>query len=373
MVGTTAGYAIIIQGKIGNEEGLESHNKTANRVYRTLLTRGFADQNIFYFNHNPPQDANLDGVPDDAITQAGVGVDFVPIKSDVRELIQSLAPTVNNNPAPVYLILVDHGAPSPVFFLNENETISPEELSVWIESLEDSLTVEAKKDPRVVIIGTCYSGGFIPQLSGQNRVIVVSSAADEESYKGPQEADGIRVGEYFPEEFFQQLGRGKDFRTAFLIGTSKTERYTRTGGGLVVRNGFLDAASQHPLLDDDGHRVGSKLIDEKSGDGRLASELILGMGPNYDVNSTANSANIVSVTDTLFLANNQSAAALHLVANEFSQVGQAYVEIRSPAKAPTPQGGTEQLSTDYVRRQMLPPGGQGNPFIDRFYLKHSAL
>ncbi len=97
------------------------------------------------------------------------------------------------------------------------------------------------------------------------------------------------------------------------------------------------------------------------------------MGLNYDLNSTANSANIVSVTDTLFLANNQSAAALHLVANDFSQVGQAYVEIRSPAKALTPQGGTEQLSTDYVRRQMLPPGGQGNPFIDRFYLNHSGF
>ena len=97
------------------------------------------------------------------------------------------------------------------------------------------------------------------------------------------------------------------------------------------------------------------------------------MGPNYDVNLTANSANIVSVTDTLFLANNQSAAALHLVANDFSQVGQAYVEIHSPAKALTPQGGTEQLSTDYVRRQMLPPGGQGNPFIDRFYLNHGGF
>ena len=131
--------------------------------------------------------------------------------------------------------------------------------------------MEAKKDPRVVIIGTCYSGVFIPQLSGEYSIIVVSSAADEESYKGPQEADGIRVGEYFLEEFFQQLGRGKDFRTAFLIGTSKTERYTRTGGGLVVRNGFLDGASQHPLLDDDGDRVGSNVIDVKSGDGRLAS------------------------------------------------------------------------------------------------------
>ena len=36
----TAGYAVIIQGKISNEEGLASHNKTTNAVYKQLRNIG---------------------------------------------------------------------------------------------------------------------------------------------------------------------------------------------------------------------------------------------------------------------------------------------------------------------------------------------
>ena len=48
----TAGYAIIIQGKIAAEEGLDSHNKTANDVYHNLKLRGFLDEDILYFNYD---------------------------------------------------------------------------------------------------------------------------------------------------------------------------------------------------------------------------------------------------------------------------------------------------------------------------------
>ncbi len=202
LVGTSAGYAVVVQGKIANGEGLESHNKTANRIYRTLLDRGFADQNIFYFNHDPAQDANGDGTPDN--DQAGIGVDAVPTEAGVRQAIENLAPRVNQNPAPVYVVFVDHGSRDHKFLLNDfAEAVTPAELDRWLDALEAGLSGEARAKPRVVVVGTCYSGGFIPRLSGPNRLIVASAAADEESYKGAIEADGIRVGEYFLEEFFQ--------------------------------------------------------------------------------------------------------------------------------------------------------------------------
>ena len=195
LVGTSAGYAVIVQGRIANNEGLASHNKTANRIYRTFLDRGFADQNILYFNHDPTQDANQDGFADDALNQNGIGVDFAPTKAGVRGAIKGLAALVNINPAPIYVVFVDHGAPAPEFLLGNGETITPAQLDAWLDTLEAGLNTEAAKEPRVVVVGTCYSGGFIPQLSGPNRLIVASAAADEESYKGPREADGIRVGE----------------------------------------------------------------------------------------------------------------------------------------------------------------------------------
>ena len=366
LVGTSAGYAVLVQGKISNNEGLASHNKTANRIYRTLRSRGFDDQSIFYINHDPAQDANQDGVPDNAITQLGVGVDFSPSEAGVREVIEGLAAVVNDNPAPIYLLFVEHGAPAPSFLLGGGETITPAELDGWLDTLEAGLDTEARKEPRVVVVGTCYSGGFISRLSGPNRLIVASAAADEESYKGPQEADGIRVGEYFLEEFFQELGRGTDFSASFTAATAKTENYTRTGGiSTNSANQYFDSAEQHPLLDDNGDGAGSNVLDAASGDGALAASLFLGTGPNHDTNSADNPADIAGVTTTLFLSNAQSQAALELFANDTAQVSQAYVEIRAPATQLAPEGGTEQLETNYTRRQLLPPG---NPHGDRFYL-----
>ncbi len=39
----------------------------------------------------------------------------------------------------------------------------------WLNTLEDNLNSDALAKPRVVVVGTCYSGGFIPQLSAPKR------------------------------------------------------------------------------------------------------------------------------------------------------------------------------------------------------------
>jgi hypothetical protein len=48
----TAGYAIIIEGKHSSGEGLLSHNKTANFVYKILRERGLLDEDIKYFSYS---------------------------------------------------------------------------------------------------------------------------------------------------------------------------------------------------------------------------------------------------------------------------------------------------------------------------------
>lgn len=52
--------------------------------------------------------------------------------------------------------------------------IKDDELASWLETLES--------DNRVVVLDTCHSGGFIPDLSASNLVIVTSSDADESSW-----------------------------------------------------------------------------------------------------------------------------------------------------------------------------------------------
>ena len=227
LVGTAAGYAVLVQGRLANQEGLASHNKTTNRMYQILKDRGFADQNIFYFNFDATQDANGDGTPDNQ--QADIGVDAVPSKAGIQSAIEGLAAAVNGNPAPVYVMMVDHGGDEK-FFLDGAETILPSELDGWLDTLEAGLTGAALNEPRVVIVGACYSGGFIDDLAGANRLVITSAAANEESYKGPLEPDGIRSGEFFLEELFQSLGKGDTFADAFNLATDKTEVFTRRGG-----------------------------------------------------------------------------------------------------------------------------------------------
>jgi uncharacterized repeat protein (TIGR01451 family) len=371
LVGSAAGYAVVVQGRLSNQEGIDSHNKTTNRIYRTLIDRGFDDQEIFYFNHNVAQDANNDGTPDNV--QPDIGVDSAPTKAAIQDAIEGLATAVNNNPAPMYVIMVDHGGDN-TFFLDGTETISPTELNSWLNTLEGGLDPTALLEPRVVINGSCYSGGFIDELSKSNRLIISSAAANEESYKGPLEADGIRSGEYFIEEFFKELGKGETFTDAFNFSTEKTEIFTRRGGGSSnSSNAYFDDAVQHPLLDDDGNGVGSNLISLGSSDGTIANALLLGNGPDFDTNSANNPAEVISVTETLFVADGDTQVSLFAVPNDIGHVNQAYIEVRDPLVELTPGNGTEQLEANFTRVQLLAPNNPGNPFSDRYNTTYNGI
>ncbi|MFC1588798.1 FG-GAP-like repeat-containing protein [Pseudomonadota bacterium] len=386
LVATSAGYAVIVQGKLPNNDGLASHNKTANRIYETLKDRGFADEDIFYFNYNTNQ-TGVDGLPDKATIQkllegsANTGGDPQLLQDQIPE---GLAAAVADRPAPIYTIFVDHGGKateslSARFFIDQ-DIITPVELNSWLGSLESNLdaidvaqgTTPAEnwltaKNPRIVIIGACYSGGFINDLSDNGRVIMTSATENEQSYKGPKEDDNIRVGEYFLEELFLELGAGNDLRGAFKLATAKTETYTKEASGDVstnTDNEFLDTAVQHPLLDDDGDTVGTNTLFENTADGQLAVTLKLGFDQESLTNDAFIPADIVSITPTLYLANTVNSANIELYANDPFQVNQAYVEIRSPATilSSAVESTTEQLTSDFVRRAFTPPATEGAPY-----------
>lgn len=337
-VGTQAGYAIIVEGKIASEEGLASHNKTTNRIYHRLLDRGFSDLTINYFNYNT--------------AQAGIAVDNVPSKAGVQTAIEDWAAMMMNSAAaPLYIIMVDHG--SKGMFHIGDETISPPELDAWMGELETKLSAGALAEKRVVIIGSCYSGSFVPAVSGTGRIVITSADFGEESYKGPLESDGVRSGEFFLEELFQQLWRGKNLTSAFVDATERTEVYTRKGGSSTnAINAYFDDAVQHPLLDDDGDGAGSNVILNGQGDGMVSSQLFLGVGRNYVANSVLNPAEVIQVTDTIFLSPSESAADFYAKANDNAQVASLWMEIRSPSVVLTAADGTDQLEIDLDKQLM---------------------
>ncbi|MEO5333847.1 MAG: chitobiase/beta-hexosaminidase C-terminal domain-containing protein [Magnetococcus sp. YQC-5] len=347
LVGQSAGYAVIVEGKISNEEGLAAHNKTANRIYQHLLARGFEKDKIFYFNHDPTQP----------------GVDARPTKTEVEQVISGAHPTfqlaslMNGAPAPVYIILVDHGSTGKFYLNGDAETIASTELNAWLTSLESRL-VAANNEKRIVVLGACFSGSFVSELSAPNRVVISSASANEESYKGPKEDDGVRAGEFFLEVLFKQLGRGNTFAKAFQESVTQTGVYTRSGGGSAnsTKPPFFDHAMQHPLLDDNGDKKGSnQLTTDTSGDGAVARGMFLGTGVSYTTNSLQNPAEVTAVTETLYLAATMDSATLWAKANDDSQVQSAWIEIRPPSMTLVAGGSKEQLEINLDRFLLNPP------------------
>jgi hypothetical protein len=318
----SVGYAILIQGSSTNHKGWEAYHKTLNRVYQRLLDRGFTTDNIRYFDY------------DDSQPQ-------IDIISEIQTAIETWAINkIKGYPAPLYIIMVDHGNPKQ-FFLG-NESITPAELHIWLENLESGLRKIAQEQPRVIVIGACYSGSFIPELSKPGRVIVTSAAANELSYKGLTEQDNIRSGEFFIEEFFNQLWRGYSLTTAFEKATASTDRFTRRDLSTDTKNRYLDNATQHPLLDDNGDEKGEHVLSIE-GDGLKAASLFL--GANF-VNAFEESADIIEVTPPLYLSESETSAVLFLKANHPNQVESSQIAIRPPSKILDDQKGTEQIGID---------------------------
>jgi len=355
LVGASAGYAILIEGKIANDpDGLAAHNLTANRIYQKLKNRGFLDENIYYFNYDR--------------WQSGVNVDATPTASDIQYAIETWVKSrMNSMPAPLYIIMVDHGSSNGEFHLN-NETITPTDLAAWLSKLESGdalaqppvagLSAEALKEKRFIINGSCYSGTFITDLSqpptatNGGRVVITSAATDEVSYKGPNEGNNARSGEFFLEEFFTQLERGYTFRQAFVDATTATRLFTQKGGNSGNSNApYFDGAVQHPMLDDNGDGIGSNALYDGTGqDGDSVRNMILGAGANYSTNSAENPVDITAVTETVFLTSTQTGKLLWATVNDDTQVDSAvWMEIRTPSSVLTPAASTVQADLDTRR------------------------
>ncbi|MBF0627147.1 MAG: VCBS repeat-containing protein [Magnetococcales bacterium] len=305
-VGAPAGYAILVQGEVaigsGTPEGILAHKRTTNHIYQTLLRRGFTSGNIKYFNFDTSQInpelgngdfRNLDGVS--ALN---------PTRATLQNAIEVWArDKMLAAPAPLYLIMVDHGKPETFLIGPDTSTgrITSADLKLWLDDLNTAFRSrgaagqQALAQQQVAILGACYSGSFVDDLAANNRMVIASSTATELSHRGAREADGIQSGELFVELLFKSLGRGNSFYEAFSEATTLTEKdpVVLHNQANALRNSpqnriderINDVSGQHPLLDDNGNGTGSNELSTRSGDdGAVANDLRLG----FDLASQSN-------------------------------------------------------------------------------------
>jgi len=311
-----AGYAVIVQGRHSNGEGLASHRKTTDFVYDTLRDRYFFDDE----DHNDIMYLN------DDVTHPKT--DGVPSKAAVKDaLTQWARDKMNEKPSNLYIVMVDHGL-EDTFFIHPDE-ISSKELGEWLDTLQESLTDQAKEQEIVVVLGFCHSGSFIDALSGERRVIITSSASDESSYKGPLDEDGIREGEYFVSKFFQAASFGKSVKRCFQDAADMTVSFTASlGSDMSVNSSYLDSSPQHPLLDDNGNGKGNFDLSGTEGDGEVSEDIFVGIS-TLTVNDPGD-VSVIRVAPTTFLGEYGDSANLWACVDNRTRLKTIWVEIKQP-------------------------------------------
>ncbi len=270
-----AGYAVLVLGRLDEfAEGHAEHAQTTDYIYSVLRGRNFVDEDIYYLREFLPGEIDR-----------GYPVDGAATAANLQYAIETWASNkMLASPAPLYLILVNHGSPG-VFYMDIGgtgpvESITAADLDGWLSVLQSALgqtKASAADQDITVVYGACYSGSFIPVLSGTKRILITSSAADEIAYRGVINSEtGLRDGDFFLTEFFRNAGEGRTLKDAFELACFKTYEYTatRTGSNAVI--------PQHPQLDDNADGMGTTgyLSTTPGLDGALVAGMDLGLGAN---------------------------------------------------------------------------------------------
>ena len=249
------GYAILCQGSIaprfGTREGEKDHERTISFVRETFVDGGIS-------NIATGEDG-ANGENDD-IFEINPGRP----KTDLRTAITEWAKKKMEVPAPLYIVLINHGEENKFHMYAELDDpdpmddddpniLSPGELNQWLINLEENLNGNEKI---ILTLGMCFSGSFIDELSKDGRIIVSSSAGNERSIRGPGDPENpdTRQGEFFVYLLFRELLEGRSLLDGFKI-SERAIRQVSSKFDLAdnsLPNDFPGELGQHPLLDDNG-------------------------------------------------------------------------------------------------------------------------
>jgi len=303
-----SGYAFLAVGSIAGQEGLASHTLTANNIYKQLIHRNFWPEHIKYFN---PYEERQPGETD--FDKHG-GTYYKAFE----QVISQWAPEqIKKLPGPIYIILIDHGSPD-IFHLTGTQFLTAYKLDKYLQVLDN---LENKKEI-IIILGTCFSGSFIDDISAKGRIIVTSAAENEPSYRGPKiNPGGVRDGGFFISNLFNELAKGNNLLDSFNTAVLRTEFFTFSMN-TKTKAPFNDFALQHPLLDDNGQN-GSNFLP-LNGDGYIAQNIILG----HNENQTVKNYRITMTPKQLNY--NENTLNVEVTVNDTDHVKRLWIEIRKP-------------------------------------------
>lgn len=238
-VGIDYGRVIILGG---GEAGLANmywqvtKELTVN-AYRSLKSMGFSDDMIWFMLNSQNVDINHDDIPDTVVDNE------LPTVESFQTAIQSQFQETLNADTPLIVYIMGHANSQNQFkILGDDEMISATEMNQAIDAIQKTTQCQV-----IVIQESCFSGKFISELKGNNRILL-TSAGDEPYHT---DASGnISFSRYL----FSNLRQGNSLSKAF--------EFAKT---MLVNMGYPS-----PMMDDNAD---GKYDDQ---DGEIASTQYIG-------------------------------------------------------------------------------------------------
>jgi len=242
------GYAIIVAGQGEWWEPGDKHaiDHAANNAYRVLRNLGFNDDHILYLNSKTPQ--HID-----------VKVDAPALLSNFTEAMNEVKSKIGDNPVPpLILYLVGHGSRGKdnpdLYFFEFVPGGKGDEGPLDTLALNIMLSHFPKETRMLIVVGACYSGGFITtnqsSISASNRIIITMAHNDQKV--------GYPKMVRCSDRFWGNLNKGLNVKDAFV-----------TNALPLLDSWFL-------WLDDNGDMRGHAPNDLQD-DGQLAVATKIGM------------------------------------------------------------------------------------------------
>ena len=183
-------YAVILSGGNNINSNSSRYWNDCSFIYKTLRNKyGIDKEHIkvlmsdgtdpaddihnengsFYFSS--PLDLDGDGNPD---------IEYSATKENLRKVISDLSETLDDTDH-LFIYVIDHGGyewtnggrRSYVCMWNE-EKLYPDELNSYLDGCEAGYVS--------ILMGQCYSGGFVSGLKADNRIVIAACGEDERSY-----------------------------------------------------------------------------------------------------------------------------------------------------------------------------------------------
>jgi hypothetical protein len=141
-------------------------------------------------------------------------------RTSLRAALERVAQVMDRDEDVLVLFMTSHGSQDHRFALQLGQMQFEDLGPAMVKGLLDDAGIKN----RVVIVSTCYSGGFVPSLAGPDTLVITAAAADRTSFGCGNEFDWT----YFGDAFFNDaLRKTHSFERAFEMARPAIEARER--------------------------------------------------------------------------------------------------------------------------------------------------